>query len=109
MDSFLAALWVVVAALIVLLLPGFAWLVLFWERDQDLLEQLAGVIGSSISLTAITVLGFYLAGWQISAPVFIGLYVALLIVVLGSLVVRFLFSGHSPQSNPPNDTGQQPG
>lgn len=58
MDSSLAALWVVVAALIVLLLPGFAWLVLFWERDQDFLEQVAGVIGSSISLTAITVLGF---------------------------------------------------
>lgn len=109
MDSSLAALWVVVAALIVLLLPGFTWLVLFWERDQDFLEQLAGVIGSSISLTAITVLGFYLAGWQISAPVFVGLYVALLIVVLGSLVVRFLFPGHSPRSNPPNDAGQQPG
>jgi hypothetical protein len=106
MESILATLWVVVAATIVLLLPGFAWLVLFWERDQDPLEHLAGVIGTSVALTAIISLGFFLAGWEISAPVLVGIYMILLLVVLGGLAVRFLLSQDSRYSDSDNGIDQ---
>jgi hypothetical protein len=99
---------VVIAALIVLLLPGIAWLVLFWEGEQDPLEQLAGVIGSSIALTAIIVLGFFLTGWEISASSLVGIYVMLFLVFIGGLAVRTLFRAQANKITPAG-VGQQTG
>ncbi len=58
--------WAVLAGILVLALPGAAWLAWFGDR-QSWLENLADAVGLSISLyTLIGLLGF-LAGWQFRA------------------------------------------
>ena len=95
-------------AVTVLLLPGLAWLVLFRDRDQDLLEQLAEVIGVSIALTAIIALGLFLADWKLSTAGLVGIYAALVVVIVGSLAYRKLFPNQSVHSDS-LISGQQPG
>ena len=91
MEGLLSAFVVFFIAVTVLLLPGLAWLVLFRDRDQDPLEQLAGVIGISIALTALTALGFFIAGWKFSTAGLVGIYAVLAVVIVGSLAYRRLF------------------
>ncbi len=82
MLSFLAASWNLVAGVIVLLLPGLAWLVLFREAKQDPFERLADVIGVSIALTALGALIAFLLDWQISSAFIITLYGLLALLVV---------------------------
>lgn len=82
MISFLVASWHLVAGVIVLFLPGVAWLALFWDADQDPLERLAQAIGVSIALTALGALVAFLLGWQISSAGLIALYGLLLLLAV---------------------------
>jgi hypothetical protein len=80
--------------LIVLALPGFAWLGLFWDPDQDLFERLAGAVGISLSLTALVGLATFLIPLRITAIALVGFYLALL--PLAAIAVwRWLREGRS--------------
>ena len=103
MEGSLGTFGVLVSVATVLLLPGLAWLVLFRDQDQDPLEQLAGVIGVSIALTALTSLGFFFAGWKFSTAGLVGIYTILAAVIVGSLVYRRLSLSHSVFSNSTDD------
>jgi len=75
------------AALLILLLPGLAWLV--WSRTRrGFLALLADAVGISVSLTALTALaGFYLDS-RFTRPLLIGLYGLCALVLLIGLVWR---------------------
>ena len=64
-------------AILVLIPPGLAWMLLFKNDQRDLVEGLADSIGLSVSIIAILAMVFFFLGWQIS-----GLLVVFLIVVL---------------------------
>ena len=67
-----------IAAALVLLLPGVAWLGLFWDPDRDLFEQLASVVGVSVSLTALIGLATFLLPLRLSTAGLVGIYLFLL-------------------------------
>jgi hypothetical protein len=108
MEGSLSIFGVVLIIVIVLLLPGLAWLVLFQDRDLDPLEQLAEAIGVSIAVTAIIALGFFLAEWKLSTTGLVGIYAALLVVIVGGLAYRKI-SPHQPIQSEIMVNGQQPG
>ena len=77
MTPFISATWTLIAGAMVLFLPGFAWLALFWDPDQDTFERLAEVLGLSISMTAVLALLAYLLNWQLTSTFIIVIYVLL--------------------------------
>ena len=74
MISFISTTWALVAGVIVLFLPGLAWMAFFWDPEQDTFERLAEALGLSIALSALIALVAYLIGLQISAVFVILLY-----------------------------------
>jgi len=76
------------AALLILLLPGFAWLV--WLRQsRGFFPTLADAVGISISVTALTAMaGFYL-DIRFTRPVLIGLYGLCGLILLVGLIWRY--------------------
>jgi hypothetical protein len=74
MTSVFTTTWTLFAGVIVLFLPGFAWLALFWDPAQDAFERLAESIGVSISITALFALLAFILGWQITSSVLIVIY-----------------------------------
>jgi len=65
-------------ALAAFLLPGLCWWVWLGDRDKDPLEALAGILGVSVSVTALAALFFY----AVRVPVSAGLLGALLGITL---------------------------
>lgn len=114
MEGSLGAFGVFIVTATVLLLPGLAWLVLFRDQDQDPLEQLAGVIGVSIALTALTALGFFFAGLKFSTAGLVGIYSILAAIIVGSQVYRRIFPNQSVHSDskvngmPVGESGEPP-
>ncbi len=66
-------------ALLLLLVPGFAWWALFGKRDQDPLISLAQVIGASIAIVALLAEGVFFLGGRFSWA--------------GILILLFIFAG----------------
>ena len=79
MNPLLNTPWTLVAGVIVLFLPGFAWLAFFWEDDQDAFERLAEALGISIALTAVVALAAFLLDLQVTAALLITSYLLLLL------------------------------
>jgi uncharacterized membrane protein len=52
MTPFITTAWTLLAGVLVLFLPGFAWLAFFWDPEQDTFERLAEAIGLSVALSA---------------------------------------------------------
>ena len=78
MTFILDGTWTLIAGVMVLFLPGIAWLSLFWEPDQGIFERLAEAMGVSISLTALMALFAFLVGWEVSSLGLIALYLILI-------------------------------
>ena len=106
MIPFLAASWHLVAGVIVLFLPGIAWLALFWDTGQDPLERLAHAIGVSISLTALGALIAFLIHWQISSASLIILYG--LLVPLAVWGLAYQLRGRSRLKDAPEEGLSEP-
>lgn len=80
------------AAALVLFLPGLAWQAWLSPDERDPLERLADALGISVGLTALVGLAAFLLGLHFTAGWLIGLYTAFLLTwVVGSL--RSLRSG----------------
>ena len=82
MNPLLNTSWALLAGVIVLFLPGFAWLAFFWDDDQDAFERLAEALGISIALTAVFALVAFLLGLQVTATFLITFYLLLLLPAL---------------------------
>lgn len=78
MTSILSTTWTLFTGVMVLFLPGLAWLVLFWDPEQDAFERLGDILGISISATSIFALYVYLVGWQVSSITLLVLYCLLI-------------------------------
>jgi hypothetical protein len=78
MISLETSIWALIIGVLVLFLPGFAWLALFWTPDQDIFERLAEAMGISISLTALLALLAYSFDWKITAAALIIFYILLI-------------------------------
>jgi hypothetical protein len=74
MTPFITATWTLVAGVVVLLLPGLAWLAFFYDPEQDAFERLAETLGVSIALSAIIALLAFLLGLQLSSWIVITIY-----------------------------------
>lgn len=94
MTSLLTPIWAVIIGVLVLFLPGFAWLALFWDPDQDFFERLAGALGVSISLTALCVLIAFIFNWQFSAAALVVIYITLIIVSIWGFKRRRIKRAH---------------
>jgi hypothetical protein len=101
MTPFLTTTWTLIAGVMVLFLPGLAWLVLFWDPEEDLFERFAEAIGISISITALFALLAYVLGWNISTPALILVYLLLLPPALWTL--RRWWRDRHPQLENDND------
>jgi hypothetical protein len=77
MTPFITTIWAIFAGLIVLFLPGLAWLSLFRDPEQDAFERLAEVIGISISITALLALFAFIFNWSLSSIILIVFYILL--------------------------------
>lgn len=97
MTPIFVTIWTLVAGVMVLFLPGLAWLALFWDPEQDLFERLAEAMGVSISLSALLALLAYLLGWDITSPVLLLAYVLLVPPAVWAL--RRWWRGSQSQKN----------
>lgn len=77
MTQLISAAWSLFAGAMVLCLPGFAWQVFFRDSRQDVFEQLAEVLGLSISLIAVFAQFAYLLDWRITPTSLIFIYMVL--------------------------------
>src|SRR5574340_920505 len=76
-------------ALLILVLPGAAWLA--WQpKRAGGLSSLADAVGLSISLTALAALAGFLLGMTFTREVIITLYAACLFLLSTGLIVRLL-------------------
>ena len=66
------------AILIVLFLPGTAWMALIRSGRMDPLEKLAEAAGASLALTGLAALYLFLVGIRLNAGGMIGIYLAVL-------------------------------
>lgn len=81
--------WHILSALIVLALPGAAWLVWFPGSRADLFERLADAVGLSIALTALFGLAMFSAGLSwVNEGFLTWTALALLVVFLLGLLIR---------------------
>lgn len=78
MTPTLTTIWALIAGVVVLFLPGFAWQALLRDPEQDLFERLAEAMGVSISFTALFAQLLFLLGWRITAPIMIFVYLLLI-------------------------------
>lgn len=84
----LSGVFFIVAFLVVLFLPGGAWLVMIRADRLDPLEWIAEAIGASLALTALLALYLSLLGIQLGAAGVIGLYAAALVLGAGFTYLR---------------------
>jgi len=76
-------------ALLILLVPGAAWIV--WSpRRTDFLSRLAEAVGISISLTVIAALAGLLFDFQFTRPLITTLYAVCLILLVAGLLHRLI-------------------
>lgn len=75
MTLILDGVWILVAGILVLFLPGLS---LIWDSDQGIIERLAEALGLSISFTALVALFVYSVGWQFTSLWLIVLYLGLI-------------------------------
>jgi len=90
----------IAVALLVLVLPGLTWLVWFPALEQDSIQQLAGAIGLSISLSALTAQFLFVLGWHLSAISVVALYALLGFLTVLGLLRRRSPTGHRRQQKP---------
>ncbi len=100
--DFLESSWRLLAGALVLFLPGFAWLGLFWDSDQDPASRLAEAAGISLSLTALFGLATYLIPVRVSASWFAGLYLLMFFAAAWTVWRRLSMRGRQ-------STGDLPG
>jgi hypothetical protein len=89
MTQLISATWTLFAGAMVLCLPGFAWLVFFWDSRQDVFERLAEVLGLSIALIAVFAQFAYLLDWRITSTSLIVIFTVLAIPVFWALSRRW--------------------
>ncbi len=70
------ALWYGLAALVVLVLPGLAWLAWTPSNERDRFERFVDGIGISVSLTALTALLYFVLGARFSGLALVSLLAA---------------------------------
>jgi len=110
MFALLTGLWVAVAAVAVLCLPGTAWLAWTADPEKDLIERLAEVVGLSIALAALAALGLFLAGLRLPGPALAAIYGLLALAAFLGMVRRRRIRGLTAKAGaflPP--TGISPG
>ena len=83
-------LWYLIAGGVVLCLPGIAWWAWFPEKDRDILERIAEVVGLSIAITALVALGFFLLDWRLTTVGVGVIYGILGLLAVAGLVRRWL-------------------
>lgn len=66
MTPFITTAWTPLAGVLVLCLPGLAWLAFFWDPEQDTFERLAEAIGLSVALSALIALLAAMIGLQLT-------------------------------------------
>jgi hypothetical protein len=104
MTPIITTTWALFVGAMVLFLPGFAWLALFWEPEQDAFERLAESIGVSISITALFALFAYLLDSQITTTVLIILY--LLLIPPAFLALRHWWKSAHLEDKPPDHSSE---
>jgi hypothetical protein len=85
MIPFLTSAWTLLAGVLVLLLPGLAWMALFWDPDLDAFERLAEVLGIGIATTAVLALVTFLVGGQLGSSSLILIYLILAVPAIWTL------------------------
>lgn len=88
MISILTPIWVLLVGILVLFLPGYAWLAFFWDAEQDIFERLAEAMGVSISITALMALLASLFNLTITALVVILFYLLLIPIAVWGFIRR---------------------
>lgn len=98
--------WQLLAAGIVLILPGLAWSIWFGRTEEDLLAQLADLLGISIAATALATLVGFLLGWRFSSAWLLLSYALLgFLVLLGVFLRSAPWSREHKRSTPKSDRG----
>jgi hypothetical protein len=80
--------WQALAVGVVLLLPGAAWLAWFPLAGRDFAQQLAAMLGISLSLTCLAALFTFLSGVQLSGWALAGLYILAALAALSGWIVH---------------------
>jgi hypothetical protein len=99
----LTPIWALIIGGLVLFLPGFAWLSLFWSSGQDIFERLAEAMGVSISLTALISLLAFSLDWQFSAVVVIISYLLLILISVWGCFQRMRERKRVDQEHQPHE------
>lgn len=80
--------WFLAIALVVVFLPGLAWIAWSKRNQRDLLELLADAAAISIAAIAFFGLLFFLARWQFSALIIFLLYMLCLLAFIAGMLRR---------------------
>ncbi len=80
--QFIQSLWLVIAAGIVLLLPGAAFLAWSPLKNRDFAQRLACAMGLSLALTALGALFTFLTGLSLTGTILAAIYAALAVLAL---------------------------
>ena len=108
MTPFITTIWAVFAGLVVLFLPGLAWLALFRDPEQDTFERLAEVIGLSISITALVALLAFIFNWGLSSILLVVFFILLIPPAIWAIRHWWLERGSGGEKSGPSNESHRP-